>query len=364
MTWDAVHDQASADIKSDAAGYAAGLHHTVGAAEVWSIRRTVMQFDTSVLAGKTVLGVSIELFLRQPEDTRDVTIYIVDHGTISDSYPFPLSDYGKIGTTSYGNDTYTTGTGGQWYRIALDASLIPLLNRSGNTILCAREANDLNDSEPTIDETIAARAPWFQDDAGTCCRLIVAIADAEPPAEPPPAPGINRTLYCDWTAAAPVQDRNWCPNWTTAATSMALSRRPDGTLAILFGTCDGTGRILRLDSSLHADDGEAFESSYQTAFAGGSSGRNSFQYLTASCAGEGELEITAILPDGITVKALRNLEMKPKPLRDSEWRGIRVNSERVGWRFGVRALNAWFKMRKLVPYARPHPWSRTIGGPS
>lgn len=175
MTWAAVHDQANADIKADQLGYAAGLHHTVDLADVWSIGRTVMQFDTSVLAGKTILSVTMELFLRLPAATRDITLHIVDDGTITDSYPFPLSDYSKTGTTSYGSDTYTTGSGDAWYSIPLDNSIIATLNLAGNTILCAREDNDLNDVDPTLDETEAARVSWYQDDGGTCCRLRVTV---------------------------------------------------------------------------------------------------------------------------------------------------------------------------------------------
>ena len=176
---------------------------------------------------------------------------------------------------------------------------------------------------------------------------------------------INRTIYCDWTGATPSsENRNWCPNWTTPASSMCLSRRQDGSLAILFGTNDGTGRILRLDNSTRNDDGEAIDAFYQTAFVGGSRGRNTFQYLTSSCAGDGELDIAAVLPDGITRLPLKGRELVRAPLRDQEWPGLRILTERVAWRFGTFAVDSWFKLRKLVGYARPSPWSRTLGPPS
>lgn len=187
---------------------------------------------------------------------------------------------------------------------------------------------------------------------------------------------INRTLYLDWTGAAPASpdNRNWCPEWTTAASSMALSRRSDGTLAVLFGTCDGTGRILRLDGSIHHDAGAAFESFYRTAYGGGPSGRNSFQYVTASAKGSGRFTMYAVLPDTTTLKPLRTRDLQLISGQDIEWPGVRVNAERVAWEFGVNRpgedqpengfdpLEAWFSLRKLVPYARPAAWSRTRGG--
>jgi hypothetical protein len=143
---------------------------------------------------------------------------------------------------------------------------------------------------------------------------------------------------------------------------MCLSRRPDGTLVILFGTNDGSGDLMRLDSSLTFDEpANAIDSFYRTAYGGGSSGRNTFQYATASVLGSGTLSVAAIGPDQNTLVQLNNRGLRQSPNYDVEWSGLRVNAERVAWQFGTSGLGDWFKMRKFVPYLRPQPWLRTRG---
>jgi hypothetical protein len=331
-----------------------------------------MQFPTAVLAGQPIQAVDLELFVRYvtSDDPTDVIAHVVDKGTITGAYSFVASDYGKVGSTSYGSVHVVTGEfpdDGAWVPITLSAEGIAALNLTGDTIYCAREAHDLNNVEPDpeVEGTAAHRLFWLVDgDVSACCRLRVTVADAPPPAPPElPPPPIDKTLYCDWTSTAPTDKtvRNWCPDWSTPATSMALSRRPDGSLAILFGTCDDTGRILRLDSALHNDDGAAIEAFYQTAFGGGSSGRNSVQYLTASVAGDGMMSMSALLPDGVTSKPLRDLSLQETPSGDTEWSGLRINAERVAWRFGTFEVDGWFKMRKLAAWARAAIWSKTRG---
>jgi hypothetical protein len=184
------------------------------------------------------------------------------------------------------------------------------------------------------------------------------------------SPDINRTLYCDWTGSAPVQTRNWCPNWTTPTASMALSRRSNGTLAILFGTLDGSGDIMRLDSSLPYDepvDPEApnyrgaIDSFYRTAYGGGPSGVNTVQYLTASAFGRGTLRTRAIGPDEVTSYALKNRVLAQRPNYDLEWSGLRIKGERIAYEFGTSDFGDWFKMRKFCPWGRSAPWGRTRG---
>ncbi len=256
------------------------------------------------------------------------------------------------------------------FTVPIDPAFFPELGKTpgqDGTYFVVLHEDDFDGTEP--------------DDSTNQVREVVSFGSAQltvtrteftpdpPPPPPPPGPDtqgpINRTIYADWTGAAPSQqDRNWCPEWTTPASSMCLSRRQDGSLAILFGTNDGTGRILRLDNSTRNDDGEAIDAFYQTAFVGGSSGRNTFQYLTMSTAGNGELDIAGVLPDGITRLPLKGRELVRAPLRDQEWPGLRILTERVAWRFGTFAVDSWFKLRKLVGYARPAPWSRTLGPPS
>ena len=141
---------------------------------------------------------------------------------------------------------------------------------------------------------------------------------------------------------------------------MERSRRPDGALALLFGTQDDTGRILRLEREPGLDAGDPVPSFYRTAFIGGPSGRSSFQYLTATVKGVGELAMTAILPDG-SRQALPPVDLRDEFTGDVEWSGLRINSERIALEFGVSQPGDWFAMRKLVAYGRPHPWSRVRG---
>jgi hypothetical protein len=174
------------------------------------------------------------------------------------------------------------------------------------------------------------------------------------------ATDINRTLYLDWVGQSPLEKRNWCPEFDTPASSMALSRRSDGTLAMLFGTQDATGRILRFDLYPGLDAGDAYPMIYQTAFVGGSSGRNSFQYLTATVRGAGTLLMWLVYPDGTLVE-IRPTELRNDFEGDVEWPGLRANAERIALRFGTLNAGDWFVMRKLVLYGRPHPWSRVRG---
>jgi hypothetical protein len=102
---------------------------------------------------------------------------------------------------------------------------------------------------------------------------------------------------------------------------------------------------------------------YQTAYYGGSSGRNTYQYLTSSVAGNGDFQMSAIYPNGVSLTALTSTDLQLIPNRDREWRGLRILSERVAWRFGTFLVDAWFRVRKLVGYAKPAPWSRTLGAP-
>jgi hypothetical protein len=369
-SWAAVRAQANADSTSDGQGVVSANNQPLPS-PTWSIARSVMQFPTVALAGETIQSVDLELFVRfVTSDLSDVVCHIVDKGSVADSYPFPASDRSLVGSTSFGSVHIVTAQypdDGAWVPITLSAGGIAALNLAGDTIFCAREAHDLNNVEPDpeVEGVALHRLFWeFDDSSIPPCRLRVTVADVPPPPppEPPPSP-IDKTLYCDWTSAAPTDKtvRNWCPDWSTPATSMALSRRPDGSLAILFGTCDDTGRILRLDSALHNDDGAAIEAFYQTAFGGGSSGRNSVQYLTASVAGDGMMSMSALLPDGVTSKPLRDLSLQETPSGDTEWSGLRINAERVAWRFGTFEVDGWFKMRKLAAWARAAIWSKTRG---
>ncbi len=183
------------------------------------------------------------------------------------------------------------------------------------------------------------------------------------------AQDISRTLYLDYTGPNPMYgaqfgslgSRNWCPFWTTPAASMALSGRPDGSRAILFGTLDGSGDIMRLDRGLTYDepiDQDApnfrggIDSFYRTAYGGGPSGVNTVQYLTASAIGGGTLRASAFGPDQITETKMKNRVLRRQPNYDVEWSGIRVKGERIAWEFGTSDFGDWFKMRKFVPYGR------------
>jgi hypothetical protein len=175
------------------------------------------------------------------------------------------------------------------------------------------------------------------------------------------ATDISRTIYLDYIGSSPLQQRNWCPNWTTPASSMAISRRSDGSKKILFGSLDGSGNVLKLGVTGDTDNGSAINGFYQTAYAGGNSGRNSFQYLTASVKGSGILSMAAVQPDTATVVNLESLVLQNPPNKDVEWPGIRVVAERAALRFGTNAPGDHFSMQKAVLYGRPHPFGRTRG---
>ncbi len=162
-----------------------GQTGTVEAAHVstpsWEIARSIMQFDTSALAGVPIASLAVELFVRYPTDPRDVICHILDKGTVAGSYPFAFDQFGNVGSNSYGSIHVVTNQypDGTWVRIPLDPSATDNLNLSGNSIFTAREAHDLNDVEPPADDVNTPfRLFWVQDDNSTCCRLIATLASS------------------------------------------------------------------------------------------------------------------------------------------------------------------------------------------
>jgi hypothetical protein len=182
----------------------------------------------------------------------------------------------------------------------------------------------------------------------------------------------NKVLMLDYTEGfgdplvamltAPERSRKWAP-WTISANSCGLIERPTGVAQIFFGSNNASGKIYALTPGTYSDDGAAINSSYSTAFlaATGLSGRNLFGYLTGYVQGSGSLALSALTPGDASTLSLGSWSLASPAWRDME-QFTNVLAERVSYQFGTNAASSWFSLTKLVPWAKPDPFTIVRGG--
>jgi hypothetical protein len=153
---------------------------------------------------------------------------------------------------------------------------------------------------------------------------------------------------------------DWCL-WNISANVATFSERTDGSRLFLYGDGTSAGRLLKFDKTVHNDVASAIHGKYRTAYLGGSSGRNLFAALTMNVAGAGKLSVSAFLPDGTTRIVLPSVTLYDPTNFDLEFSPLNVVSERVSWQIETNALNAYFKLRKFIPYLKAAPHTRFRG---
>ena len=181
----------------------------------------------------------------------------------------------------------------------------------------------------------------------------------------------NEVLTLDYTEgfgdplvamlSTPERSRKWS-SWTISANSSGLIERPDGSAQLLFGSNNGTGKIYQLTPGNYSDDGAAINSFYSTAYlaATGLSGRNLFGYLTAYVQGAGIFTIEANFPGNTNVANVGSWALTSPGTRDME-QFTNVLAERISYEVGTNAPGSWFSLTKLVPWAKPDPFSIVRG---
>jgi hypothetical protein len=181
----------------------------------------------------------------------------------------------------------------------------------------------------------------------------------------------NEVLMLDYTegfqdplwmsASAPGLSRKWAP-WFISANSAGLIERPDGTAALFLGNNAGDGNIYQLTEGQFSDNGAAINSYYTTAFLSrtGATARDLFGYLTLYAQASGSLNVNAFTPGDATETLLGALTLASPAPQDLELMS-NLMTERVAYQVGTNAAGSWFSLTKLVPWAKPAPWSLIRG---
>jgi hypothetical protein len=163
------------------------------------------------------------------------------------------------------------------------------------------------------------------------------------------------------SASVPGNSRKWAP-WFISANSAGLIERTNGTAALFLGNNAGNGKIYQLTEGQFSDDGAAINSYYTTAFLSrtGATGRDLFGYLTAYAQGSGTLNVNAFAPGDATEIPLGTLALASPAPQDLELI-TNVTAERIAYQAGTNAVGSWFSLTKLVPWAKPAPFSLIRG---
>jgi hypothetical protein len=181
----------------------------------------------------------------------------------------------------------------------------------------------------------------------------------------------NQILVLDYTegfqdplAALPgsiERSRKWVP-WMIAANSCGLIERSTGIAEIYLGTNNFSGKIYGLTEGQYSDDGVAINSYYTTAYlaATGISGRNLFGYLTGYVQGAGSLALSGFSPGSVTQTSLGAWTLSSPAAMDME-QFTNMLGERIAYQFGTNAVDSWFSLTKLVPWAKPDPFAIVRG---
>lgn len=181
----------------------------------------------------------------------------------------------------------------------------------------------------------------------------------------------NEILMLDYTegfsdptwvsSSAPNNSRKWAP-WFISANSAGLIERPNGTAALFLGNNTGNGKIYQFTEGLLSDDGAAINSYYTTAFLSrtGATGRDLFGYLTAYAQGSGTLNVNAFTPGDANEISLGSLTLSSPAPQDLELM-TNLTAERVAYQVGTNAAGSWFSLTRLVPWAKPAPFSLIRG---
>lgn len=181
----------------------------------------------------------------------------------------------------------------------------------------------------------------------------------------------NEILVLDYTegfgdpvwlaSSAPGNARKWAP-WFISANCAGLIERPNGTAALFLGNNASNGKIYQLTEGQLSDDGAAINSYYTTAFLSrtGATGRDLFGYLTTYVQGSGTLTVNAFTPGDAIEIPLGTLALSAPALQDLELM-TNVVAERVAYQLGTNAAGSWFSLTKLVPWAKPAPFSLIRG---
>jgi hypothetical protein len=116
----------------------------------YSIVRSYLYFDTSLLSGYTPSAASIYLYVTTKYDTDGDSIQVQSGMPLYPHDPFVLSDYDL---TNYAGDggtkDITTFTTSAYNAFALNATGYGWINTSGWTKYCLRTSNDINGVAPT-----------------------------------------------------------------------------------------------------------------------------------------------------------------------------------------------------------------------
>src|SRR5579863_2107648 len=167
--------------------------------------------------------------------------------------------------------------------------------------------------------------------------------------------------FADPLLASASAARKWAP-WVISANCGALIERSNGTAAFFLGNNSANGKIYQLTEGQLSDDGAAINSYYTAAFLSrtGKTGRDLFGYLTLYAQGAGTLNVKAFTPGDASEISLGALALASPAPQDLELM-TNINTERASFQFGANAVGSWFSLTKLVPWAKPAPWSLIRG---
>lgn len=287
---------------------------------------------------------------------KDRSLYVTATDGVNEPALWPVEEVSnQVGAAS----PHAVGVGEEWVVIA---------GRSGLYFFDGSEPIKLSQEiQPTWDAVNwqYAQTIWVQVD--TQHKLIFVGVPMGSATQP------NQVLMLDYTQgmqdplvaalSSPERSRKWAP-WNIAANSCGWIERPAGVAQIFFGTNNSSGKIYALWKGQLSDDGAAINSYYTTAFlaATGLSGRNLFGYLTAYVQGSGSLAVSADSPGDATLTSLGSWTLASPAPQDHEL-FTNLLAERVAYQVGTSAADSWFSLTKLVPWAKPDPFSLVRGTP-
>ncbi len=160
----------------------------------------------------------------------------------------------------------------------------------------------------------------------------------------------NRIYHLDYEEG--WAQRGWTI-WTIGANSGAMIELSTGERAFYLGTNGGSGKVLQYDPTEHSDDGEPFESYYETATIGRDEGLALIQGLVFQMGGQGRATISHRLADNV-LRVIRQVGLAD-PWRTEIEFPVHIAAERAGIRVAMNSATDHFILERLAVMLKAHP---------
>ena len=133
------------------------------------LRRMFWAFDTSSIgSGQAVTAADLKLYGSTTSNyaISDPDLYIVS-GSQASTSSLATSDFGSVGSTSFGTKTFASWSGAGYNTISLNSSGQAAINMTGYTKLAGRMGNDYNNTDPGTSFASAYMQAYTSEQSGT-----------------------------------------------------------------------------------------------------------------------------------------------------------------------------------------------------